>query len=88
MSKRWSAPLAPVADLRLERLVGFRTEWLVVLGWSTHKVMATVWELQGEDMRLPGWGSRDNAHVGQTVFSRNGQDEGRPGLRKFWQKRD
>ncbi len=40
---------------------------------SVRKVMATVWELQGEDMRLPGWGSRDNAHVGQTVFSRNGQ---------------
>jgi len=41
---------------------------------SVRKVMATVWELHGEDLRLRGWGSRDNAHDDQTVFSRNGQD--------------
>ena len=41
---------------------------------SVRKVMATVWELHGEDLRLPGWGSRDSAHDDQTVFLRNGQD--------------
>ena len=41
---------------------------------SVRKVMATVWELHREDMRLPGWNSVYHADDDHTVFSRSGQD--------------